>query len=295
MNIPTKSLKSGFTLPVYGLGTFMMGGRMEPDYSDDERYIAAIKAAIDHGIIHIDTAEVYGGGHCEELVGQAIKDYDRSKLIITSKLRSSTSGTQEDIFESCRQSLKRLGTDYLDLYLLHKYVQPGVPIENVMQGMNKLVKEGLVKNIGVSNMTVNRFEEAQKYSEVKLVCNQVHYSVQMREPEVRGLTEHARKNDYFIMAWGPLEKGLLDAGEMLQELAKKYNKTPYQIALNWVIAQPNVITIPKTTRIEHLEENLGALGWELEPEDLDRLTKDFPGQKTISDRVPLDYEADVAP
>src|SRR6185312_13203386 len=296
MDIPVKKLKSGFTLPVYGLGTYLMGGRTEPDTANDQAEIAAIKGALDRGVTHIDTAEVYGGrGHTEELVGEAIKGYDRANIFITSKLRGFTTGTREDIFTSCQASLKRLGTDYLDLYLLHKYVDPGVSIEGVMSAMNDLIKEGLVRNIGVCNMTVNRFKEVQKYSEAKLVCNQVHYSVQMREAEARGLTKDAIENDYFITAWGPLEKGLLGHGGLLEELAGNYEKTPYQIALNLLNAQPNVITIPKTTSVTHLEENLGALGWELAPEDLRRLSDDFPGQKTVSDRVPLDYPADVAP
>ncbi|MDB5164912.1 MAG: hypothetical protein JWL89_538 [Candidatus Saccharibacteria bacterium] len=270
----------------------MMGGRMEPDTSDDDRYIAAIKSAIDHGVTHIDTAEVYGGGHTEKLVGEAIAGYDRSKLFITTKLKSSTTGGYNAVIEACEASLERLGVDHVEMYLLHAYPKTGEPVEEIMRAMDALMDHGLVKNIGVCNMTVDRFEHLQNLSNYNLVTNQVHYSVQMREPEARGLTEHAVQNDYFITAWGSLEKGLLEQGDTLKELAKKYNKTPYQVALNWVIAQPNVITIPKTTSVEHLEENLGALGWELEPEDLEKLNKDFPNQKTASDRVPLDYAAD---
>jgi diketogulonate reductase-like aldo/keto reductase len=162
-----------------------------------------------------------------------------------------------------------------------------------MRALDDLLAQGLVRHIGVCNMTVSRFEGLQKLTKNKLMTNQIHYSVQLREPEVRGLTEHALQNDYFITAWGPLEKGLLEQGDILQELGKKYGKTPYQVALNWVIAQPNVVTIPKTSSVEHLEENLGALGWEMDPEDLEKLNKEFPNQQTRSERVPLDYEADA--
>lgn len=274
----------------------MMGGDMTTaDNSNDTAEIAAIRAAIDHGITHIDTAEAYGTGHCEELVGEAIKGYDRSTLTLTSKLRGGTSDSREAIFASCQKSLERLGTDYLDLYLLHSYVRPGVSIENVMRAMNDLLAEGLVKNIGVCNMTINRFEEAQKYSENQLVCNQLEYSLEVREAEHREIVRYCQDNDIFLTAWGPLQKGKLASNAMLQDLAHKYGKTPYQIALNWLISQPNVVTIPKTASRTHLEENLGALGWQLNPEDLQRLTQDFPNRKAVSDRVPLDYAADVAP
>jgi diketogulonate reductase-like aldo/keto reductase len=286
MDIPIKTLKDGFSLPVYGLGTWEMGGRTSPDYTDDESNIAAIKAALDRGITHIDTAEMYGSGHAEELIGEAIKGRDRSKLVIASKVSRGMSGGHDGVLQSAEASLKRLGTGYIDLYMLHFY--PVSQLEEIMKAMNELVEQGLVKHIGVCNMTVERFDEVQSLTQNKLVCNQVHYSVQMREPEVRGLMQHAVDKDHFITAWGPLEKGLLEQGGMLRELAKKYGKTPYQVALNWVIAQSNTITIPKTSSLGHLDENLGALGWELEPEDIDMLSKNFPNQQSVSHRVTLD-------
>ena len=292
MEIPLKTLESGFSLPVYGLGTWQMGGRGEADHSNDEAEIAAIKAAIGHGITHLDTAESYGAGHSEELIGEAIKGYDRSGLFIASKVSAWNQG-YDDLLRSCEASLKRLGTDYLDLYMPHRYPEPGIDITDTMRALDRLVDEGAVRNMGFCNLTVNRFEEAQKHATNKLVCNQLEYSLQFREAERRGIIEYCQKNDVMIVAWGPLGKGTMERGSILQEMAEKYGKTPYQIALNWLITQQNVVTIPKTTQVAHLEENLGALGWELSPEDLARLTKDFPGQQATSARVPLDYAADV--
>lgn len=294
MKIPVKTLKSGFSLPVYGLGTWQMGGRMEPDYSNDDAEIAAIKTAVDHGITHIDTAELYGGGHAEELVGEAIKNYDRTKLIIATKVASGNE-TYDGVLKSCEGSLKRLGVSYIDLYLLHRFPEPGIPISEAMRAMDQLVDEKVVKNIGVCNFTVNRFQKAQELTKNKLVCNQVHYSLEVREAEDKGIIEYAQQNDIIVVAWGPLSKGALANAPILMEMAKKYNKTPYQIALNWLISQPNVVTIPKTTHVEHLEENLGALGWSLDQEDMGKLTKEFPNQQKVSDRVPLDYPGDVEP
>src|SRR5579864_3878257 len=153
MNLPLKSLKSGFSLPVYGLGTWEMGGRTEADHTQDEKAITAIKASIDHGITHIDTAESYGAGHCEELVSQAIKGYDRTKLLIATKV-SAHHQSYDDLLRAFEASLKRLDLDYIDLYLLHRYPYPGIPIGDTMRAMDRLVSEGLVKQIGVCNLSI---------------------------------------------------------------------------------------------------------------------------------------------
>jgi|SRR3989344_7816903 len=294
MKVPVKTLKSGFSLPVYGLGTWQVGGRFEEDRSNDEVEVKAIKAALEREITHIDTAEAYGAGHCEEIIGQAIRGYDRSKLIITTKV-SSWNQRYDDLLRSCEASLKRLGITYIDLYLLHRYPEPGIQIADTMRAMDKLVEEGLVKNIGACNLSVNRFKETQKHAKNKVVCNQVHYSLHMRESEAKGVIKYCQENDIFITAWGPLEKGNLENAKILSEMADKYGKTPYQIALNWLISQKNVVTIPKTTNTRHLEENLGVLGWELSLKDMERLTKEYPNQMQVSDRVPLNYPADIAP
>jgi diketogulonate reductase-like aldo/keto reductase len=288
MNIPTKTLKSGFSLPVYGLGTWQMGGRTEVDHTNDDAEVQAINNAIEMGVTHIDTAESYGAGHAEELVAEGIKGHDRASLIIASKVSGQNQG-YDDLLRSFEASLKRLGTDYLDLYLLHRYPDEGIDIADTMRALDRLVEEKVVKNIGVCNMTIENFEDAQSHTKNKLVYNQLHYSLEVREAEKEGLVKYCQDNDVFLSAWGPLSKGALENAQILEEMAKKYDKTPYQVALNWLIHQKNVITIPKTTQKEHLEENLGSLGWDLSEEDYDRLTKDFPNQKQVSDRVPLNY------
>lgn len=293
MDIPIKTLRSGFTLPVYGLGTWHMGGLREADTTNDAQDITAISAAIDHGITHIDTAEMYGAGHSEELVGQAIKGHDRSKLIITSKVLAGMEGGYDGVLRACEASLERLGTGYLDLYLMHRYAPPGVPIADIMRALDRLVEEGVVKNIGVSNLTISRFREAQKHTANKLVCNQVEYSVRVREAQYRGIIQYCQDNDVMVTSWGPLLIGLIESSGILLELANKYDKTPRQVALNWLARQPNVAAIAKTSSVEHLEENLGAFGWDMTDEDAEILNKDFPDQFATSRRVPLDYPADI--
>lgn len=294
MKIPIKKLKGGFELPVYGLGLWQMGGRWEVDTSNDEADIKAIWNAIELGITHIDTAEKYGNGHAEELLGQALKGIDRSKLIIATKV-AGPNQRYDDLLRSFEASLKRIGTDYIDLYLLHRFPDPGISISETMKAMDNLVRQKVVKNIGVCNFTPNRLIETQKHTENKIVCNQVHYNLQYREVEAKGVLDFCQKNDVLLSAWRPLQKGLLPKSSLLEEIAEKYNKTPAQIAINWLISQDNVITLSKTSNLDHLKDNLGAIGWSMAKEDIEKIRKEFPGQQVISDALPLDYEADVAP
>lgn len=275
-------------MPVFGLGTWQMGGRELRDLqNDDERDIIAIQEAIKLGITHIDTAEGYAEGYAEILIGEAIDGYDRTKIFIVSKV-SSDHLKHNDVIRSCETSLKRLKTEYLDLYLIHS-PNPEIPIKETLSAMDKLVEQGLVKNIGVSNFKTKRLKEAQEYTANKLVVNQVYYNLVLREPENEGLLEYCQQNDVLLEAYRPLEKGVLFTQHVpiLDKLARKYDKTPAQIAINWLISQKNVITISKTSTIEHLKENLGAIGWQMESKDIVELRKNFPNQQTKSDILPL--------
>lgn len=294
MEIPTKALKDGFSLPVYGLGLWKMGGSRTADYTNDARDIVAIQTAIEKGVTHIDTAEKYGAGHAEELLCKAIEGYDRKKLQIATKVASQNQ-TYDGVLRSCEASLSRIGSDYIDLYLLHSYPDRGIKIEETMLALDELVRQGMVRNIGVCNMTPRRFDLAQKNSKNKLVCNQVHYNVKFREIEAKEVLKHAQDNDVFVVAWRPVQKGSLPESDIIRELSAKYEKTPTQIAINWLVSQPNVVTIAKTSSIEHLEENLGAIGWDMDKEDIERIRQEFPGQEAVSDAVPLNYDAADGP
>jgi diketogulonate reductase-like aldo/keto reductase len=287
MHIPTKKLKSGFELPVYGLGLWQMGGQREADASRDDDEVSAIRAALDAGITHIDTAESYGNGHAEELLKEALRGYDRSKLIIATKV-SVQNQNYQGVHTSFKASLKRMGLEYIDLYLLHRFPEQGINIADTMRAMDELVAQGLVKNIGVCNMTPSRFDEVQKHTSNTLVCNQVHYNVQYREAEDKGVLRHCQKNDAMLVAWRPLQQGILPQSELLDTLASKYNKTPAQVAINWLLSQENVVTLSKTSNPRHLQENLGAVGWAMEPYEVEQIRREFPGQQIISDAVPLD-------
>lgn len=287
-------LQNGFELPVYGLGLWGMGGTKEADPTNDEKDIAAIKASIKAGITHIDTAESYGAGHAEELLGKVLVDHDRSKLIIATKVSAHNQG-YDGVMHAFEASLKRIGTNYIDLYLLHRYPMPGISIADTMRAMDELVAQGVVKNIGVCNLTPGRFDEVQRHTKNKLVCNQVHYNVQYREIEAWGVLKYAQEHDVMVVAWRPVQKGLLPDTQLIKGIAEKYRKTPTQIAVNWLVSQRNVVTIAKTSSPEHLQENLGALDFVMEHEDIERIRHEFPNQQNVSDAVPLTYDADIDP
>lgn len=288
MTIPTKKLKSGFQMPLFGLGTWQMGGREERNLkNNDEADIKAIIHAIESGITHIDTAEMYAGGHTEELVGEAIKGYDREKLFLVSKVLD---GNQkyDSVLRAAEGSMERIGTDYLDLYLLH-VPDESVHISETIRAMDALVDQKLVKYIGVSNFSVKQFEQAQQNSHHKLVVNQLHYNLEIREIEKNGALSYYQLHDVMVTAWRPLQKSIVlsDGAEILSKIGEKYNKTPAQVAINWLLSQPNVVTMSTMRDQKHLIDNLGGVGWVLSPDDIEYLHNSFPNQKDVSDVYPL--------
>lgn len=278
MIIPSKKLKCGFELPVFGFGTWQMGGRETRDpNNDDKADIFAIKSAIEIGLTHIDTAAWYAEGHTEKLVGEAIKGFDRSKLIITTKV-APMNLHYNDVINSAKESLKRLGTDYIDVYVIHN-PNPYINIKETMEAFDYLVEKQYINYIGLSNFNISQFKEAQRYSSNKIVCNHLHYNLKHRGPLLDGTIKYCQDNDVMIVAWRPVQKGVFtkEKIDILENLCRKYGKTVNQIAINWLICQENVVTISKTRNIDHLKENLGAIGWSLEKEDVKLLMDNFPG------------------
>lgn len=289
MNIPTKKLNNGFEISVLGFGTWLMGGRFEKEENyDDSHDIEAIKKFVELGGNRFDTAEMYADGYSEEILGRALKDYNRSELFITSKVSPANLG-YDDVISACKKSLARLQTDYLDLYLIHM-PNPNIPIEETMRAFDYLKEQGLIKNIGVCNFNVERLKEAQSKTKNKIVLNQVHYNLIFREPAAKGVIEYCQNHDIFIEAWRPVQYGLLAKKgiTIVDELGKKYDKTPSQIALNWLISQPNVITVNKASNVKHWEENLQSIGWNMSAEDVKLLMNEYPIQFDKSNTVPLD-------
>lgn len=275
-----KTLIDDMKIPVLGLGTWLIGGALEADYSQDIKAINAIKKALELGYNHLDTAEMYGNGHCEELIGEAIKGNERSSLFITSKVRE-TKLKYKDVIKSANESLNRLQTNYIDLFLIHSPSYT-IPIEETMAAFDYLMDKKMIRNIGVSNFQVHQLVEAQRHSNYKIVANQIEYSLLTRNigkysgnKDMESKTiPYCQENDIIIMAERPIERGIiLQNHSQLDKLESKYNKTKAQIAINWLVSKKNIITIPKSVNENHLKENLGALGWNLDIEDIKMLDK----------------------
>lgn len=285
MTVPWKTIAGGFSMPVLGQGTWRLGGVSERDpENDDARDVAVIRRALDAGLTHIDTAEMYAGGHAEELVGEAIRGVERSRLFLTGKVWKSHLGGDGPL-RAAEASLRRLGVDAFDLYLVHQ-VNPEIPLKETIRAMNRLQREGLARNIGVSNFSLDRLKQAQALSEVPIVANQLHYNLQVREIELSGLLDFCQETGVMVIAWRPL-RGVDCSVPLLTELAARYGHTPRQLALNWLISQPGVVTIVKASDPLHLAENVGAVGWRMAEEDVERLRREYPDRRAVSEAVPL--------
>jgi diketogulonate reductase-like aldo/keto reductase len=264
-----KSLYNGDPIPVLGQGTWGIGGFMTPDYSRDEAGLAAIRTAIELGYTHIDTAEMYGKGHTEELVGQAIRDFKREELFINSKVWHVTMH-YEDTLKALEGSLARLQTDYLDLYMIHR---PNLdfPLEETFRALNQLVKQGKVRHLGVSNFNLAQLQHAQELADTPLATNQVPYNLHNRLYHRNGVLDYCQEQGILLTAYSPIDRGHLANDSALQRLAALCGATPVQIALHWLVRQPQVIALPMSSRREHLQENLGALELKLSAADLQTL------------------------
>jgi diketogulonate reductase-like aldo/keto reductase len=276
------TLPDGTFLPSIGQGTWYMGEN--PQSKNKE--IKALQLGIELGMKVIDTAEMYGNGDSERLVGEAIKGR-RDKVFLVSKVYPHHSGL--DLIESaCENSLKRLGTDHLDLYLLHW--RGRVPLAETIEGMERLRKDGKIVRWGVSNFdTDDMIELWDTANGKKCMTNQVLYHLGSRGIDYDLLPWHHEHN-MPIMAYSPLAQGGSLRRQLLSdptiiEIAEKYNVQPLQIALAWTIRSNNVIAIPKAVKEEHVLSNAQAATIQLTIEDLNRLDEVFPKPTR---KIPLD-------
>ncbi|MCR8433257.1 MAG: aldo/keto reductase [Crenarchaeota archaeon] len=258
-------------IPAIGMGTWRIGGNYAPNYSKDSLWIDALKFGIGYsiekvGLALIDTAELYGAGHSEELVGKSLRGFSREEVFITTKVKPENLSYNK-LVKAAEGSLRRLQTDYIDLYLVH-WPNPRIPISETMRAMEKLYNDGLIRYIGVSNFDKELLEEARSYLSVTdIVVNQVKYSLLDRSAE-KEIIPYCQKEGIIIMAYTPLERGEVLRLRNVIKLAEKYGKTPAQIALNWLISKPLVVAIPKSENRNHIKENIDTMGWRLSEEDL---------------------------
>ncbi len=276
--------KNNYVFPKIGLGTWKIGGDVvaNPD-NDDEKDIKAIVYAIEKGITHIDTSESYSGGKSEEIVGKALKRVNRDDIFIATKVRE-WNLKYNDLIKSCEESLKRLEIDYIDLYYVHKQ-NPNIEIKETCDALNYLLDKGLIKEVGLSNVGIKTIEEFNKYLNKKIYAVQNQYNLVCRESQKKKIIDYCTNNNIKFIAWRPITlsyPGVKDkfyksgTYKMLDDIAKKYNKSNVQIAIRWLIEQPNVHIIFKSNNIDHIDEILDTYNFSLEEKDWNELNTNFP-------------------
>jgi len=268
--------RTGVKVPAIGMGTWGIGGYSSRDTGGDKEAIQALRRGIELGMYLIDTAEMYGAGHAEEVVGEAIKPFSREQVFIVSKVLPENLH-YADVIKAAQRSLKRLQADWIDLYLIH-LPNPKIPLVETIEAMEELVERNVVRFIGVSNFDLSQVEEARSYlSKDNIVVNQVEYNLLERSIE-RDVLPYCTRQQMTVMAYTPLASGRLSKSKFLLEVGKRYEKTAAQVALNWLIAKERVVAIPKAVNIDHLEENAGAMGWRLSQDDIEHISSYFGQQ-----------------
>jgi len=266
--LPTIALRSGAAMPVLGLGTWRMGERRDRR----EREIAAVKAGIDLGVTLIDTAEMYGEGEAEKIVGEAIAGR-RERMFLVSKVYPHNASRRGAV-AACKRSLKRLGTDHLDLYLLHW--RGDVPLAETVGAFQALQADGNIRAWGVSNFDSSDIEEllALRGGD-DCAANQVLYNLGARGVEW-DLVPLCRGAGIALMAYSPLDQGRLLRERALQTIAAKIGATPAQVALAWLLQQRDVAVIPKAVDVAHVHDNLSAARLHLDRAACEELDHTFP-------------------
>jgi diketogulonate reductase-like aldo/keto reductase len=264
----TLKLPSGQAIPVLGMGTWQMGENARNRQSE----IDALRHGLGLGISLIDTAEMYGEGGAEEVIAQAI-NHRRAEVFLVSKVYPHNASKQGAI-AACERSLKRLNTDYLDLYLLHW--RGSIPLAETLEAFQTLQQSGKIRSYGVSNFNVKDMEEANHLKGGNAIAtNQVLYNLTRRGIEWN-LLPWCRQRNIPIMAYSPIEQGRLLNNRTLKAIAQARGITAAQVAIAWLLHQEGVIVIPKSSRLDHVEQNRAALDLELSAEELVTLDTAFP-------------------
>ncbi|WP_019992076.1 aldo/keto reductase [Natronorubrum tibetense] len=244
---------SGAEIPALGFGTARMTGK------DCRR---AVETALEVGYRHVDTAQMYDN---ERAVGNAIasSDVDREEVFVVTKVHRKNAAF-DDVLESTRRSLERLGLSTVDLLLLHA-PSSRAPLEETLAAMNELQDEGKVEHVGVSNFGIDQLESARELSETPIVANQVKYHPYHHQDD---LLEYCVANDVCLTAYSPLAEGAVPGDDRLAEIGEPYEKSAAQVALRWLLQQPTVAAIPKAASRRHIEANADVFDFELSNDEL---------------------------
>lgn len=264
----TLCLPSGRSIPVLGLGTWQMGEQAKRRQEE----VTALQHGLALGMNLIDTAEMYGEGGAETVIAEAIATR-RETVFLVSKVYPHNASRQ-GVIAACERSLRRLKTDYLDLYLLHW--RGSVALSETLAAFQQLQQDGKIRDYGVSNFDVSDMQEANGLAGGQAIAtNQVLYNLMRRGVEW-DLLPWCRQHNIPIMAYSPVEQGRLLRNRQLQAIAQRIGVSPAQVAIAWLLHQENVIVIPKASSLTHVEENRAALDLHLSSEDLQDLDAAFP-------------------
>lgn len=268
----TTTLPDGEVVPVLGQGTWGMG----EDRTLRAAEVAALRRGLELGLTLIDTAEMYGEGGAEEVVGEAVKGR-RDEVFVVSKVYPHNASAKGAV-QACERSLRRLGTDRIDLYLLHW--RGAYPLAETVAAFEELRRKGKIRHWGVSNLDTDEMEELLEVPDGShCVTDQVLYNPARRGIEW-DLLPWCRRHRMPVMAYSPMDQGRLAGRGVLGELAQRHRCSPFQVALAWVLAQADVIAIPKASRLQHVEANARALDLVLGEEELAAIDRCFPPPTT---------------
>lgn len=248
------------------MGTWRVGSYRSPE--ERAQQIGAIRKGIELGINLIDTAEMYASGRSEEVVGEAIKGV-RDSVFIATKV-SPGNLRHDDVVRSCKASLSRLGVTSIDLYQIH-WPNSSIPIRDTMSAMEKLLNDGLIRYVGVSNFSVEEAEEAQaSLGRNEIVSNQVEYSLSNRFVE-SAILPYCEREKVTLIAYSPLARGAI-VDSIPKSILQRHRMTPAQTMLNWVTRSEQVVAIPKATNLTHLEENAASVSVRFDASEYDQIS-----------------------
>ncbi len=269
--------RSGPQVTAIGFGTWGMGGRFTKDSGEgDSQSVAAIRCWLDAGANFIDTAEAYAQGHAEALIKEALRG--RSDSVVVGTKVSPENLNRTGIVQAVESSLKRLGCDRIDLYQIH-WPNPEIVIEETLQALAELVNAGKIRQVGLSNFSLRQLKAAQAVSELEIATVQAEYNLFDRTVE-SDLLPYCQEQGISLIAYSPLDQGFVSPGssgfEVLRKIAASHDRTPAQVALNWLASHDQVIPIPKASTPAHIHQNMASLDFQLEPEELKSIEQAFP-------------------
>jgi diketogulonate reductase-like aldo/keto reductase len=248
-------LASGDKMPALGLGTWRLRG---------DACTKAVTTALEMGYDHLDTAEAYGN---HRAIGRALQDFDANKIFITSKIPKSELH-HDDALEMGERALLEMGIDTLDLLLIH-WPNERIPVDETLSAMAELVRRGQVRNIGVSNFTIDHLEEALEVTEVPIAVNQVEFHPYNNQKD---LLAYCKDHNIVITAYSPFGSGSLIRDRDLTQIARKYDRSVPQVILRWLVTK-GLVVIPKSGSLEHMKANMDIFDWELDRGDFEAIER----------------------